>query len=538
MKKLFPAYVISFVLSFMLYIFEPITMYLTNVNDFWFDLSVIIKPLLIYSVCLFVGISVLFTLIFFLNKLFKKIKLFEVCILVMFVCFICTYIQGNYLAGNLPSLDGTAIDWTAYTTQNIISIVLWLVVIAVIVFTSIKFKAENVVKTSMYISLAVFVMLSVSLLTTYMQADTKPKETPLAITMNNYNHVSKNKNLFVIVLDATDSVTFERVMEGDPDFKDTFNDFTYYKDTLSAYPFTRDSVPFILTGEWNENTDDFRTYSTKALNNAKFLNSLGDKGYERNLYEEELVWEDKNATKIDNIVLLDKNIDIISYFKNQTKYILFKYLPYPLKKYSKVESMNYNNCKVSEELYKWDVDFNYEHIKDIEFEKVDKDVFNFYHFEGVHVPCQYNKQVENTGIESYDDTVLANLTIVDTYFKKLKEAGVYDNSAIIITADHGYGFEKGFYGRQNPILFVKGINEHHKFKKSDLPISFTDLETGYNNLLDGKQGESVFGNIDKNRERRYLWYKFNEEDHMVEYFTKDKAWKTDKMYTSGKEYNR
>ena len=539
MKKLLSAYVISFVLSFMLYIFEPITMYLTNVNDFWFDLTVIIKPLLIYALCLFIGISVLFTIIFFLNKLFKKSKIYEVCTLMLFICFICTYIQGNYLAGKLPSLDGTVIDWSQYTTLSVISIALWIVSIAVIVFTSIKFKIENVVKTSMYISLAVFAMLSVSLVTTFMQSDTKAKETPIAITMNNYNHASKNKNLYVIVLDATDSVTFERVLESDPDFKDTFNDFTYYKDTLSAYPFTRDSIPFMLTGEWNENVDDFRTYSTKALNNSKFLNTLENEGYERNLYEEELVWDDEKVTNIDNINALDKKIKIVEYFKNQTKYILFKYLPYPLKKYSRIESMNYTNCKVVEDIFKSDNDYNYDYIKNMNMEIINKNVFNFYHYQGAHVPCHYNKQVVNTGVESYDDTVLGTLTMVDTFINKLKEADVYDNSAIIVMADHGYGFGRVFYGRQNPILFVKGLNEHHsKLKKSDLPISFADLMTGYNNLLDGKQGESVFGNIDKNRERRYMWYKYTEEDHMVEYFTKSKAWETDKMYKSGKEFDR
>ena len=124
---------------------------------------------------------------------------------------------------------------------------------------------------------------------------------------------------------------------------------------------------------------------------------------------------------------------------------------------------------------------------------------------------------------------------------KLKESGVYDNSVIIVMADHGFACPpvKGAEGRQNPILLIKGINEHHdKVVKSTLPISYADLNTAYANLLDGKKGESVFGNIDKNRERRYLYYEYSKEDHMTEYVQKGKAWDKKTLVKTGKEFNR
>ena len=42
-KDIFPAFVISLVGSFMLYINEPIMMLAGNVNDFWFDLKFLLK---------------------------------------------------------------------------------------------------------------------------------------------------------------------------------------------------------------------------------------------------------------------------------------------------------------------------------------------------------------------------------------------------------------------------------------------------------------------------------------------------------------
>ena len=45
-KRLIAAYIVSFVLAFMLYFYEPITMYLNNVNDFWFNLNIILFPII------------------------------------------------------------------------------------------------------------------------------------------------------------------------------------------------------------------------------------------------------------------------------------------------------------------------------------------------------------------------------------------------------------------------------------------------------------------------------------------------------------
>ena len=61
------------------------------------------------------------------------------------------------------------------------------------------------------------------------------------------------------------------------------------------------------------------------------------------------------------------------------------------------------------------------------------------------------------------------MTVTMAYLNKLREAGVYDNSVIIILSDHGYNIEgeavkvaqknENETGRQHPILFVKGLNE-------------------------------------------------------------------------------
>ena len=118
------------------------------------------------------------------------------------------------------------------------------------------------------------------------------------------------------------------------------------------------------------------------------------------------------------------------------------------------------------------------------------------------------------------------------------ENDVYDNSSIVIMADHGYNGDDKIEGRQNPILYIKGINEHHKMNISDKPISYEDLTNAYLDLLDGKKRTELFKDIPNKRMRRYLLYAYTKENHMVEYEQTGKAWDLETLKKTGREFNR
>lgn len=78
---------------------------------------------------------------------------------------------------------------------------------------------------------------------------------------------------------------------------------------------------------------------------------------------------------------------------------------------------------------------------------------------------------------TYEQSIEASMTIVATYLQKLKDSGVYDNTAIMILSDHGYNIEDDDSSekRQHPILFVKGVGEHYdELQISSAPISQSD----------------------------------------------------------------
>ena len=535
MKKLLPVYIVSFVFSFMLFFYEPITMYMLNFHDFWFDLPLIFLPILIAFGSLFLILSFLFTVIYYLSK--KKI-VFNIAVVSFFVVFLCTYIQGNYMILNLPSLDGTLINWNNYTNESIVSIVLWVVVIIGTVISCIKFKIENVVKTIPYICLAICFML-ISSGVASIRPHSWDKKVLSVSTMKNYNKYSSDKNFIIFLVDAVDSVMFEKVMNSSKDYNNTFKDFTYYKDTTSTYLYTRDSIPYILSGIWNENKDDFITYYNKALDNSLLFKELNNNDYSINLYEEEMKWETDKTKDVDNIIYLDRTINYVSYLKNQTKYVLFKYLPYPLKKYSDIEKLNFNDGKVMDDvkIFTWKNKENYNYIKNNKVEISNNKMFKFIHLEGAHVPFDQDENF-NCISGKYDDKLKATLNLINTYINSLKESNVYDNSVIIIMSDHGYDLKERTEYRQNPILFIKGIDEHHDMITSDKKISYSDLNNAYIDLLNNYESTALFSDISGNRERRVLLYKYLNENHMREYIQNGHAWEVDKFMPSGKKFDR
>lgn len=545
MKKLIPAYIISFVISFMFFIYEPVTMYATNVDDFWFDLSQLFSSTIVLFLISFVTISLIYTLIYLINKkLSTKLYVYNFIIIISFIIFLCLYIQGNYLIGNLPPLDGTSINWNNYKAENIISLVIFILIILIELVVCKKFSLEKNVKLCGYVTLAVFAMLTVSLCTSLATKDVFISKKSLSITEKNINTASNNKNFFMLVVDAVDSVEFEKVLTTHKQYKDTFNDFTYYKDTLSTYAFTRDSMPFILSGIWNENQSSYNDYYNNAMDNSILLNRLKEDKYSINIYDTEFAWNDKQVSIVENINFGLEKMDLIKLAKQELKYDLFKYLPYSLKKYSKIGNMNFALCRMNEnnedkEYYDWGNYYFYSLVKNSQMEIKDNNYFNLVHIEGGHVPFYLDDELNVIENGTYQQKLASTLKTIDAYIKRLKENNVYDNSVIIIMADHGYNHNSDdILDRFNPLLLIKGINEHHKMSKSDISVSFEDLNAAYMQLLNGESSDKLFQNIDSERNRRLLWYEYTKENHMVEYKQTGKAWDKSTLTKTGKVYDR
>lgn len=548
-RRLLPAYVIWFAFCFMLFVYEPLLMYSTNKNDFWFDFGIMIFPtLVIFALFLVTGAVLIVAFYFVTVKLSKgKTGIYQCAVTALFVVFLATYIQGVYLSTSLPVLTGETIAWDQYLKEDLLTAALWVILETAAIALTVKFGTEPVVKWESRISAAIVVMLLAGLLPQMFSNNAFEKKDALITTNAHFNDVSTNRNFFILLVDAVEAESFETVLESNEEYRDVFKDFTYYSNTASVYPFTRDSMPLLLTGAVNRNEKEFGEFASEAYNNSPLFERLEAEDYDIGIYMEEPVWYGERRFHItsdikNEIVSPYENMDFNMYFRQEMKYILFKYLPYAYKQYSQIEGFDFG---MALEMYNYRYDSVYDSLlENPELVKTDRNVFQFVHVEGAHLPFKYDKDLNPIEKGTYSQKIEATIKVIDTWLSRLKNNGVYDNSVILIMADHGYyDVDHDSYGEEvlerfHPILLVKGWQEDHELFESDVPLSHMDLMDAYMELLDGKKGGEIFRGIEPDRKRQVIWYEYRNEDHMVEYELEGKRFERRDFKPTGRVFDR
>lgn len=548
-RQLTPAYILVFAFCFMLFVYEPILMYSTNKNDFWFDFGIMVIPTLtLFLICLAAG-AALMTALYFITGIFHNAgyRIFQCCLIALSVTFAATYIQGNFLISSLPVLTGEKIAWDSYGKENIITFAVWMILAASAVFSVIKFKAETTVKWAERIALAVTAMLAVSLAAQMLGNNAWKSKDAVILTDKHFNDISTERNFLIFLVDAVDYDAFQQVMDGDEACREVFADFTNYTDVASVYPYTRDSIPLLLSGKLNRNEEAFEEYSSAAYNHSELFARLSEENYDINLYLEEPVWYGECAYAIQNDIRNSgvspyDNLDFPVFFREEIRYILFKYLPYACKKYANIEGLGFWQAL---EQYSYHDNTVYDTIiSNPDLDKTDRNVFQFAHVEGAHQPFDIDENLNQTENGTYTQKLKASVKVIDAYLERLKANDVYDNSAIMIMSDHGYyDVDHDSYGdevleRYHPILLVKGLQERHALAESDVPVSHLDFVDAYMALLDGKKGGEIFSHVDTAKKRTIIWYEYGGEDHMVEYELEGSRFDRQDFKLTGNVYDR
>ena len=218
--------------------------------------------------------------------------------------------------------------------------------------------------------------------------------------------------------------------------------------------------------------------------------------------------------------------------------ILFKYLPFPLKQYSHIETFSFDNCI---DKYRFELPEGNSIIENNpKLEITDYNEFKFIHLEGGHAPFNFDENLNYIENGTYKQKIHGNLKYVKNFLERLKSNNVYDNSVIVIMADHGYGNTNmaNIFYRMNPLLAIKGIKEKHEVIISDKAISYEDINSALIELIDDKKSMELFENIPNMRKRKFLWYHFKKENSMIEYSTMGKANEINKFKKTGRIFER
>lgn len=425
-KKISTSLPIALLTSLQLFFFSFLKLYYGNIFEFTFS-----EEKLTLNLAILTAFSTI--ILYFILQKIEKNQLYKTIITIILSFNILIWIQGNILVWDYGIFDGEAINWNSFKYSSMIDTSMWIVLITILVILKTKiFRIKTLIISWLLI------ISTISLGVDIYNAPEQPSFKSYNLSETNKFNFSKEKNVIVIVLDAFRSDIFKELTTENQQYKNFFDGFTYYQDTISGYPKTYAAIPLMLTGQYYKNDIPIQDFIKKSFLNNSLPKILIENGFETNLFPllERLIYIDEltasNAVADNSILIKPANIQklfISTWFR-------------------------YSPSIIKEKIYKFHIKQDIEFIKNRTMSflenmnkkgKVDLNIptFKFYHLNGSHPPLELNENMEYEEMEfsekNYKRQSEGSLKVINKFFEKLKKLGIYDNSMIVVLSDHGIG---------------------------------------------------------------------------------------------------
>lgn len=533
-NKIISSILISLGFVFNLLIFAPLEFYFLNIYDFWFPIKFVLPIIIINSIICFI---ILFLI---LQKTSEKKRL--IIGKIIFSLFLCLYIQGNFLNFGYGQLNGAEIAWKDTVVKGIKNIIIWGIIFSLpfIIRPLKKEKNFNIFSAA----LSTFIILIESSTLIFVMYQNYFSNFGLEYQMSKSFYLdnskmfsmSKDENILYIVADSIESDTVKTALEQYPELQKKLSDFTFFDNATGVSWLTYMSMPTMMTGERIDVGVSLQDNINNCFKNSKMYDVLSNEGYKTEFYSELTLLPTKEkegliTNKVDKQININKKAEV-KLTNLLYECVLYKYMPHFVKPlfyldtqdFSKVDGINSNAY------FEDDVKLNNELVNNGVKTDLSSKSFKIVKLDGAHAPHNMTEDIEYDNSLKYlslSDTkrdiyeVIASLKILSNYIDELKKAGVYDNTTIIWTSDHG------MYNRYNPVLMIKRKNEtNEEMIINSAPISFLEdlVPTILNIATDSKDyGKDVYDydeNIDRNRKLEI--YTFSNNQNGQQYFIDSK----------------
>ncbi len=547
-KKIRPdktLFVTTLFLAFTLCIYAPYELYITNRNEFWFKLCHFWWMPLVYA-------GILMFMIILLG-MFLRGKLYLCYEAMVIAIAIDVYIQGNFLNLNLGVMDGREISWENYQIHFIINGFIWILVIGVALWTSLK-RNKMFKKVTMYIAVFLSLIQLVALVVLLF-----PVVTDQGIGTQEYwvlsdkgiLEVGEEENVVVFLLDMFDDEYFKEIIKEEPELAEELDGFTYFSNSTGSYSATWYSLASLSTGRLCHNESKLFDWGDEVATEKIYLDELKNEGYQLYFYTNApSCMPDRIVNSAGNVLWLPMKVSNKLHFSfDLYQLVMCKYFPDFVKPYIWMSGTEFEYWKEADSEYDVYLQDNVIFRDKLEKTNVsvsgEKKQFKFIHLDGSHPPFK----IDENACTVWENSVTAvqcargSLRIVQNYMEKLKQIGSYDNTVIIIMADHGY-YDNGVLS--SPLFMVKPKGTHGRMKVNNAPVCQLDfgptvLElVGYQNW--DEYGESAF-EIKEGAERERYFYQYyfkeqtdNPEFRLIEYQIDSESNKPSNFHLTDVEY--
>lgn len=485
--------------SFNILFFAPLEIYLGNMND----ISVPLKYVLWGIAPLTVAVTAI--LFFLLYK--TKEKYFYTAVSVVWGLGLAFYIQGNFLQINSAQLDGT--EQRAGAVSCIINLLIWLVILAVPHLIQ-KFKRDifpNAVNISSLAIVAIEVLVLILGCWQAAENDVDGRVIEM-LSGDNYDYYlsqddqyefSTDHNIILILTDEYDSFCFEEAVKNDPQAAEGFKDFTFYRNTLGVFGESSPSITNIFTG----------SHTDMDFSNETLFETLETNGYSVQMFASKEIFSRYIFQKYaDNYAEYSlEATDLININKCIYSLAFYKYMPVVFKEPFHLDSRDISKMTSSSSAYYHIYDFNnlafYNTIgTDVTY--TDTKCFKYIYLFGLHPVRTTSKDLIDHGNTqvSKEECAEAVNKILCAYLEKLRENGVYDNSDIIIMADHGC--KDNDWGKYPTLLIKRSGESFDKMNVSDVPVSYDDMYPTLLYLAGDESSEGTVFDLKEGERTRYF----------------------------------
>lgn len=448
-------------------ILGPLEIFAGNSSELYFRM----KDFLPYIVlCTILLGAVAAIILYFINE-----KIFGVVTFITFSVEIAMYVQTMFMNIKLWETNGSAMNWDSVSWFIPINFIIWIGIIVICLILCISDYGKSIVKYA--ISFLIIMQVTAICFVVISSINNEKKVNSVFSSETEYV-VAKEDNIIVFVLDCLARDYMDDVRKESPDILDDWHDFTEFRNANSDCARTYPSITHMITGyEYDEYERAWRSNAWNSGECSRFIDMLHKSGYTFNVFSKEILnigdYYELNG-KVDNIIIQEPKIDSIKTTLLLLKASIYRELPYVIKPYFEVYSWEYDEVAEFKSTCPYQNYDYYNYLKNDGL-KVSESIENqlaITHIIGVHGPRCSNERAEYVDNSSYEDTTRGLVFIIDEYLSQLKALGKYDDTTIIITADHSDNMS-----HPQPIYFIKQKNEHHDtMQVSNAPISHSDFQ--------------------------------------------------------------
>lgn len=308
---------------------------------------------------------------------------------------------------------------------------------------------------------------------------------------------SRNGNVIVLVLDSFPSSVASKIIRKEPGLLSDFQGFTAYDNNVGMHGYTQRGLPGLMTGRFIRSDESAADYMNSVFGKESFLypyvcggnpvyysSDMLTHGYTNQAVAPQMKAGTASSGSDSSLPILDRP-------SNGVPYLTLR-----------------DVCDFRLRLYRWKVSVLYRayrrmrqtrtadtacvHERDLYPMTLNNEIsadapktLCVFHTAGVHQPVLYDRNGEtlprpSDSLSAHEEYGAFVLRQVADFLKGLRQRGVYDNSLVVITADHGLeclrkGDGKDGYGSDTPMLWVKPIESHADFSSSRLPTSHVKI---------------------------------------------------------------